>query len=123
VFLRDKMAFLRSYRAQLEATGFALSDDPASFAYVEPDSWLVDHEGLLAGYRRRFGDANVTVVDYDATVRRDGSVIPAFAELIGIPRASLPSLDGYFINRTGGHLRPTSEQIEAIRRRLADQAR
>lgn len=122
VFLRAKGAFLRSYRSQLEATGFALSDDPASFAYVEADSWLVDHAALVGGYQRWFGDGNVEVIDYEDTVARDGSVIPAFAELLGISRSALPPLDPYFLNRSGTHLRPTDEQLAALRRRLSEQA-
>ena len=123
VFLRDKVAFLRSYRAQLEATGFSPSTDPSSFAYVEADSWLVDHEALVGGYQRSFGAANVEVIDYDDTVARDGSVIPEFAERLGIPRSALPPLDPYRLNRSGTHLRPSDEQLAAIRRRLAEQAR
>lgn len=122
VFLRDRAAFLRSYRDQLDATGFSPSADRSSFAYVETDSWLVDYDTLLAGYRHWFGEGNVEVLDYDETVQRDGSVIPAFAELLGISRSSLPHLDGYFLNRTGMPLRPTDEQLAAIRRRLAQQA-
>lgn len=122
VFLRDKAAFLHSYRAQLEGTGFSLSSDPSSFAYVEDDSWLVDHDALVGGYQRSFGATNVEVVDYDATMERDGSVIPVFAEQLGIPRSALPSLDAYRLNRTGTHLRLTEEQFAVIRRRLAEQA-
>lgn len=123
VFLRDPAAFLRSYRAQLEATGFPPSADPASFAFVEEGSWLVDHDALLGAYRRGFGVENVEVLDYDEAVRRDGSVIPAFTDQLGIVRSSLPDLDPYFLNRSGGHLRPNPEQVAAIRRRLAEQTR
>lgn len=123
VFLRDKASFLLSYRAQIEATGFAVSDDPSSYAYVEPDSWLVDHDDLLAVYRRFFGDGNVEVIDYDATTARDGSVIPAFTDLLGLPRASLPSLERYHVNRSDSQIRLTEEQLATMRRRLAEQAR
>ena len=122
VFLRDKAAFLRSYRLQLEATGFPLSTDPSSFAYVEDDSWLIDHGALLAGYRRWFGRQHVDVIDYDATMAADGSVIPAFAEQIGIDRANLPNIDQYFVNQTGSQFRLTPEQLAATRRRLKEQA-
>ena len=120
VILRDRAAFLRSYREQMEATGFPASDDPTSFAYVEPDSWLVDYEALVGAYRRGFGEENVEVLDYDAIVGRDGSVIPAFAERLGIERTALPPLEPYFLNRSGMHLRPTPEQLADIRRRLAE---
>jgi hypothetical protein len=122
VFLRDPTAFLRSYRAQLEKMEFALSDDPASFAYVEPRSWLVDYDGLLAAYRGAFGEANVRVIDYDATLERDGSVIPAMAQVLGIEPASLPPLDPYFLNPAGTRLRLSDDELAAIRQRLAQQA-
>jgi hypothetical protein len=123
VFLRDPERFLTSYRAQLVATGFPVSDDPTSFAYVERGSWLVDHASLLAAYRSAFGPENVEVIDYEEVVQRDGSVIPTFAALLGIQRSSLPVLDGYFLNRSGLQLRPDEAQVTAIRRRLAEQAR
>lgn len=121
--LRERSAFLRSYGDQLEATGFALSTDPSSFAYVEADSWLADYDSLTAAYRRRFGASSVTLIDYDDELRRHGSVIPAFAALLGLAPASLPKLDGYFLNRSGVNLRPTEEQLASIRRMLAEQAR
>jgi len=117
--LRDKNDFLRSYGDQLEAMGFSPSDDPSSFAYVGPDSWLVDYDALLDGYRRCFGHDNVKALDYDEAVRTDGSVIPAFADLLGVARSSLPALDGYFWNRAGVQLRPSDGQLAEIRQRLA----
>jgi hypothetical protein len=123
VYLREPATFLHSYRTQLETSGFELSDDPSSFAYVEADSWLVDHDALVACYGRAFGERHVRVLDYDEAVRADGSVIPSFAAALGIDRRALPSLDAYFLNRAGSRLRPTPEQLAAIRQRLADQAR
>jgi len=119
VFLRKRGDFLRSYAAQIEGTGFELSDDPTSFAYVQPDSWLVDYDALLERYRDCFGAANVEVYDYDETVERDGTVIPAFTEVLGIPRSTLPPLDGYFLNPNGAHIRLPPAQLSAIRERLA----
>jgi hypothetical protein len=122
VFLREQRSFLESYRAQLVATGFELSGDPTSFAYVEPDSWLVDHAGLVDGYRRTFGATSVEVVDYQSVVDRHGSIIPTVAERLGIPRSSLPPLEPYVLNQTGATLRPSDEVLAAIRRRLIEQA-
>ena len=122
VVLRDKTDFLRSYREQLSAMGFEPSDDPTSFAYVEPDSWLLDYDALLNGCRRAFGAEHVEVLDYDELVVADRSVIPAVAGLLGIERTSLPPLDGYFFNRAGAHLRPNEAQLAAIRQRLAEQS-
>lgn len=123
VFLRAAADFLRSYGAQLQATGFETSDVPTSFAYVASDSWLVDYVELVAAYRRQFGEANVEVIDYDAVLRADGSAIPAFTDVLQIPRQSLPALDRYFLNRAGVQLRPTKAQLAAIRSRLAEQAK
>jgi hypothetical protein len=123
VFLREKDEFLRSYAAQLEATGFEPSNDPTSFAYVELDSWLLDYDRLVDGCRRRFGADNVDVLDYDTVVEADGSIIPAFLGLLGISPDSVPPHDAYLMNRTGANLRPTEEQLRQLRRRLAEQAR
>lgn len=120
VYLRAPGPFLRSYRAQLEAMGFRASADPSSFAHVEPDSWLVDHRALVDVYRRGFGE--VEVLDYDHAVETDGSVVPAFTDLLGIARSSLPPLDQYFLNRSNQQLRPDDAQLAVIRRRLAEQA-
>ena len=123
LYRRDRTAFLRSYREQVLATGFQLSDDPASFAYVGPDSWLADHEALARTYRRGFGKGNVTVLDYDAVVRDEGSVIPSFADLLGVPRPELPDPGPYYLNRSGEQLRLTDAQLAAIRRRAVEQRR
>jgi hypothetical protein len=119
VFLREREALLRSYASQLEGTGFDLSDDPTSFAYVRPDSWLVDYDALLDGYRHCFGAENVETFDYDEVMNRDGTVIPTFAALLGISRSLLPPLDSYFFNADGAHIRLPPEYLDAIRRRLA----
>ena len=121
VFLREREAFLRSYASQLEGTGFELSDDSTSFAYVRPDSWLVDYDALLDGYRRCFGAENVEAFDYDEIMKQDGSVIPTFAELLGISRSALPPLDSYFLNPNGAHIRLPPEYLDVIRQRLARQ--
>lgn len=118
VCLREPAAFLRSYRSQLEGTGFEPSADPTSFAYLEADSWLLDHDAIVSGYRRAFGEAHVTVLDYDEIMASDGTVIPAFTDLLGIARASLPPLDAYRLNRSGAHIRLTDDQLGAIRARL-----
>lgn len=123
IYRRARADFLRSYREQLEATGFAVSDDPTSFAYVETDSWVADHESVVAAYQRGFGPDAVTVIDYDEVVACDGSVIPSFTDLLGIPRRSLPSLESYFFNRSGGQLRVSDEHLAAIRRRAVEQSR
>jgi hypothetical protein len=98
VFLREPAAYLRSYTAQLARMGIAPSDDPASIAYVEPDSWLVDGDALVGAYRAVFDD--VRVLDYDACCAADHTVIPSLTDVLGIPRGALPPLDRWFANRT-----------------------
>jgi hypothetical protein len=119
VVLREREAFLRSYRSQLAATGFEPSTDPSSFAYTEADSWLVDYDALTGAYRRAFGAGAVTVLDYDEVMARDGTIIPAFAALVGIDAATLPDLAHYRYNEAGSHIRLSDEQLDAIRRELA----
>jgi hypothetical protein len=99
VLVRDATSFLASYARTLDELGIARSGDPASVAYVESDSWLVDVDGNLARWRAAFGADRVTVLDYDACVRADGSVIPAFLERLGIARSRLPDVSGYYVNR------------------------
>ena len=120
IVLREPEAFLRSYAAQLEATGFPLSDDPGSFAYVQRGSWLTDYDALVGAYQRHFGSDQVEVLDFDDAVAREGSIIPAFAHLLGLDRGSLPALDRYALNRAGQHLRLSDDQLAEIRRDLAE---
>ena len=120
IVLRQREAFLRSYTEQLAATDFDTSEDPSSFAYVEPDTWLVDYDALVGGYRRHFGAENVEVLDFDAIIAAEGSILPAFARLLGLDPATLPPLERYMLNRAGQHLRLTPEQLTEIRRDLAE---
>jgi hypothetical protein len=99
VFVREPAAFLASYERTLHELGIPPSDDPGSTAYVGPDSWLVDVEANLSRWRAAFGAEHVTVLDYEACVRADGSVIPAFLARLGVDRLALPDLSGYYVNR------------------------
>jgi hypothetical protein len=98
VFVRNRADFLDSYKDTLVRLRIPFSKDPDSVAYVEPDTWLVDVEERIAMWRRTFGSARVTVLDYDAVVGREQSIIPAFAAKIGIAREALPELSGYYVN-------------------------
>jgi len=51
--------------------------------YYEPDSWLVDYASRVRLWREIADE--VTIVDYDDVTKRDGSVLPSFAKLVGIP--------------------------------------
>lgn len=82
VYLRDKAAFLRSYRAELVKQGWPLSSEQGDYAYCGPDSWLVDFEALLAVYAAYYSD--IRIKQYDAIVAREQSIIPSFLEEIGV---------------------------------------
>lgn len=90
VALRDPAGFLESWVNQLERMDLPTSSPfPASLSYTHPDTWLVDHEGLLAPFRAVFGTEHVHVLDYDAVVSRDGTIIPALWEACGLPPEAL----------------------------------
>jgi hypothetical protein len=99
LYLRNKEDFLRSYTAQIhKVPGRVPSRDSASTLYVEPDSWLVDYESLVAMYQRGFGAQNVVVIDYDHEMRNVGNVIPSFLRVLGLDAALDTS--SYFLNTT-----------------------
>jgi hypothetical protein len=94
LFLRDKRAFLESYRRQLASQpGRAPSTDYWSALYVEDDTWLTDYDQLVAVYGRAFGPENITVIDFDAEVTRRGNVLPAFLEWLQIPPSEVDPAD------------------------------
>jgi hypothetical protein len=103
MYTRDPAAFLRSYTLTLRLLGVDLSADPESNAYVQPDTWLVDYASRIALWERFLGAERVTVLDYDALVAAEGSVIPSFARVLGIEPAALGDLSGYFLNRSDAH--------------------
>lgn len=121
-YMREAPDFLRSYAEQLTAAGFELSEDTSSFAYVGADSWLVDRSSLLDAYGSRFGPSNVTAIPFEEAVGRDGSVIPSFTDLLGIERGALPDLSPFELNRSGATVRPSEEQLRALRQRILEQA-
>lgn len=100
VVLRERTAFLRSYRSQMNAMGFPPSPYPKSFAYVEPDTWLTDYDALLAAYRLAFGEDRVMSVDYEGALERYGTVIPAVMAAAGVPLAQLPPWSDAWLNRS-----------------------
>lgn len=98
--LRDKSAFLASFRKQiLKHHDRSLSDDPTSINYVEPDSWLADFDAIKAIWARHFGAEALQVVDYDAAMRACGDALPAVLEAIGIPEPFVPEPGSVRINQ------------------------
>jgi hypothetical protein len=101
LYLRNKHDFLRSYTAQIhKVPGRQPSDDPSSTLYVEPDTWLVDYDSLVATYQRGFGADNVVVIDYDHEMRTLGNVIPSFLRVLGVDSADELDSSSYFLNTT-----------------------
>lgn len=97
--LRRPEDFLASMRDQLVKNGIDPSDDPESHAYVEPDSWLADYRLRFAAWRSMF--PRMTFLDYDASVRNDGSMIPSFMRTLGVHPEELTDLDDYWLNARG----------------------
>ena len=98
VTLRERSDYLRSWAEHLTRDGFTLSDDTNSFAYVQPDSWLADYDSLLAAYRNQFGQESVRVVDYEAEIQANTTVIPGIMKHIVATTDDLPEWHGVFKN-------------------------
>jgi hypothetical protein len=98
IYLREPARWLESQRDELtKPTNVGLSNDRGAFNYLEQDSWLVDYDARIEGFARFFED--VRVLDYDAELEADGSIIPSFCRQLGIevPR----SAGGYWLNTRG----------------------
>jgi hypothetical protein len=99
--LREKAAYMASYRAQLEKVrhmwgGIIQRDE---YNYMEDDSWLWDYDARLAPFRAAFGSEQVTVLDFDAVTKAQGSIVPGFLESIGLRDAlSTQAWAGLFLN-------------------------
>ena len=93
--LREKSEFLRSLRLQVARLGLPTSSEfHDSCLYLEDDTWLADFDRMIGNFVSVLGDERVTVVDYDAVVRRDGTVVPALWVATGLP--SIPSKSEIF---------------------------
>ena len=114
VTLREKDDFLRSWGEHLTRDGFVLSDDPTSFAYVKPDSWLADYDDLLGAYRNQFGEDSVHIVNYNVEVALHTSVIPGIMKHIVASTTELPEWHGVFKNSS----KQFSEQRKPLLRRI-----
>ncbi len=75
---RDRESYRQSYTRQLESLELPLSDDPSSYRYLKPDSWLFDYDRkkeLLAAVFEI-----VCILDYDA-----GDMVKVFMAAVGYP--------------------------------------
>jgi hypothetical protein len=73
---RDKESFRQSYIKQLEFLDLPLSDDPVSYRYLEPDSWVFDYDRKRALLEEVFD--KVRFLDYDPT-----DMVKVFMETLG----------------------------------------
>ena len=111
--LRSPAGFLGSWKQHLEHDFFRRSNDPQSFAYVGDDSWLVDYDGLITAYKTVF-KGPFTVIDYDAALERNGSVLPALiGSFTNVPLADLPDWHDYRLNRSA---RPPRKPVRGLAR-------
>lgn len=84
MYLRSPASFLASYKRTMKTFELPAEIEKDHFAYTEVDSWLVDFENRLAGFRNAFGARNVTTVCYEAELSISGNVIPSFLEILGV---------------------------------------
>ena len=111
--LRSPAGFLSSWKQHLEHDFFRRSSDPTSFAYVADDSWLVDYGSLTTVYQSTFR-GRFSVIDYDAALAKDGSIIPALvATFTDVPLDALPDWHTYRLNRSA---RPPRKPVRGLAR-------
>lgn len=84
IYVRNPTDFLRSYKNELNKHAKPAKIKKDSFAYTEPDSWLLDFEFRISKFRDVFGPENVILIDYDDEVGRDANIIPSFLRVIGV---------------------------------------
>jgi hypothetical protein len=102
-YLRNPVDYLRSYTNQIRKDPRTLPEliERDSFAYTEPDTWLLDFEARLAPFRDVFGSQNLTVIDYDTEMARVGNVIPSFLQVLGVGKSELPQdWPKYFLGKS-----------------------
>lgn len=92
VYLRRPGDFLKSYAQQLIKVPGTLPAviNQDSFAYTEPDSWLVDFTQRVGAFKEAYGDKNVVLIDYDKELMRFGNVIPSFLDAIAVKKHFKP---------------------------------
>jgi hypothetical protein len=93
MYTRNPADFLASYSFTISLFDLDPPTRPDSITDLSADSWLVDYQSRIDLWAHH---APVTVVDYDEVVVRDGSVIPSFADLVGIAPVE------YRLNTTAG---------------------
>ena len=95
LFERETGSWLHSFRLHearlFELYGHVVGERDTLFDY-SPDSWLRDLTPLKALF------PDLTVMDYEAALARDGSTIPAFLRWLGVEPDSFDGLDTLWEN-------------------------
>lgn len=88
--LRDKATYRRSLKYQLAKAGLRTwSPVPDSCFNTTEGSWLFEHATLARVLRDVLGPDAVTILDYDAVVASEGSIVPALWRACGLPEEVL----------------------------------
>jgi hypothetical protein len=98
-FLRDKMDWLRSWRAQLTNQSLIChpNAEPGMGIFdLSPNSWLVQHETI-----RSFFGPEGSFFSYEDEMARNGTVLPAFLESIGLDPSRCPDWRSLWENNSG----------------------
>lgn len=97
-FFREKTDWLRSWAAQLERRGLVRAGQSETGIFdLSPDSWLVRHDDI-----RAFFGAEGTYHRYEDEIARNGSVLPAFLQAVGLDLSECPDWRGIWKNRSFG---------------------
>lgn len=72
-----------------------LSTEPDAYNYLEPDTWRVQYEQLVALWRRHF--TRLTLMNYDLMLAEHGSVLPSMLQLLGLPPGGISHCE-YWLN-------------------------
>lgn len=105
--LREPAGFLASWGRHLSRSKYELSNNPKSFAYVAPDSWLARYDDLIDAYARVFGRDRVLTVDYEQVTAEHGSVIPGLMRHVVADPTGLPDWSGYRFNTSDQFVTPS----------------
>ena len=119
VCLRERNAWLHSYRSEILRHGENVSDIRESHAYFGPDTWLVAWDDMLRVWRNVLGDDNVVAFSYEDTIARHGSSIPGVLAALDIAPDSVPSWQGFVTNVSPDHEGPFSPAPQTTIDRLA----
>jgi hypothetical protein len=98
VCFREASSFLESYRHEMTRRGITPSRYRSSHNYVEPDTWLVQWDEMLAVWRRVLGEEAVVSFGYEDVMAEYRSSIPGVLAAFSIDETVLPSWVGVTAN-------------------------